>query len=630
MRLRLVSSPRSNAFMTEMLEALVGEVRDQGVDAALLREGFGPDDPGVAYAIIPHELFATIAPESEPTPAQLARTVAIITEQPGSIWSEQAIDGARRCGAVMDISPVGLIELRRLGIAAEHLQLGYTTRWDTWGGGDTARPVDVAVLGRLNRRREVHLSSYADVLAVHELHLLLPGPEPKTAGAASFVAGAAKHGLLSATEILLNVRGIVPPYFEWLRAMEAIANGAVLVTEHGAGHAPLVPGEHFVGGAPESLGLLADGLLRDPDRLAGLRRDAYSFVREQLPLKAGALRLAEVAESLLAGRPRPADDELPSVVDAPAPAHAELPGPLLPDFTDPAAEPVPASAPGDPQRRAAILAARAARRASAAQAVRASGGDPDAVDVVHETPAYAAARPRVSVCVALYEQPEELREALASVAAQDLDLIELLIHDDASGDDSAAVARAFLEARPWLPARVLCRAVNAGLPRARNTLLEHARAPYALMLDADNALYPQAARRLAAALDADPAAVFAYGTLAVWRDGHPDGLLSAQGWDPAVFAERNPIDALALLRRDSVLALGGYRDDARLHGWEDYELWVRVAASGGHGVHVPSFVARYRRAPGSMAHFSDLDAEGMKALLRELHPGVMATGEPIP
>ena len=30
------------------------------------------------------------------------------------------------------------------------------------------------------------------------------------------------------------------------------------------------------------------------------------------------------------------------------------------------------------------------------------------------------------------------------------------------------------------------------------------------------------------------------------------------------------------------------------------------------------FVARYRRAQGSMAHFSDLDAEGMKAVLREL------------
>jgi succinoglycan biosynthesis protein ExoO len=216
------------------------------------------------------------------------------------------------------------------------------------------------------------------------------------------------------------------------------------------------------------------------------------------------------------------------------------------------------------------------------------------------------------------------------VAVQDLDEIELLVHDDASRDDSVAVAREFMTARPWLPARLLRRAVNAGLPRARNTMLGLARAPYALMLDSDNALYPQAGGRLADSLDDDPDAAFAYGVLAVHRDGRPDGLLSAQGWDAAIFARRNPIDALALLRRDRVLALGGYREDERLHGWEDYELWVRIAADGGHGVHIPTFVARYRRALGSMAHFSDLDSDGMRAALRQLHPGVMGATEPIP
>jgi hypothetical protein len=628
----LVSAARANAFMTELLEALAGELRDLDVDAAVQLDGFGPEDPDTAYAIVPHELFATLTPDAEPTAAQLARTVAIVTEQPGSIWSEHAIDGARRCGAVMDISRVGLIELQRLGIAAEHLQLGYTTRWDAWGDADTPRPIDVAVLGRLNRRREVHLSGYADVLAARELRLLLPGPEPKITDAASFVTGAAKHELLASSEILLNVRGIVPPYFEWVRALEAIANGAVLVTEHGAGHAPLVPGEHFVSGSPESLGLLADALLRAPQRLERMRHDAYEFVRAELPMARGARRLADVADGLLQGRFRPIEDPLPTANAAgagPPPAVSTLPEPLLPDFTDPAAEPLPAGTPGDPQRRALTLARRAARRTSAAETVRASGKDPSAVEVAYETPAHPAASPRVSICVALFEQPTEVHDALASVATQDLDDIELLVHDDASGDDSVAIVREFLERRPWLPARLLRRTVNAGLPIARNTLLRHARAPYALMLDADNALYPQAARRLAAALDAAPKALFAYGVLAVRRDGRADGLLSAQGWDPAVFAQRNPIDALALVRRDRVLELGGYRDDDRLHGWEDYELWVRAAAHGAHGVHVPTFVARYRSTPGSMAHFSDLDAEGMKEVLRELHPGVMTTEEPI-
>jgi glycosyltransferase involved in cell wall biosynthesis len=265
-----------------------------------------------------------------------------------------------------------------------------------------------------------------------------------------------------------------------------------------------------------------------------------------------------------------------------------------------------------------------------ARAVRAASGDPDAVEVVAETPAYARARPRVTVCVALFEQASEVVEALASVAVQDLDALDVIVHDDASADDSARAAARFIDARPWLPARVIRRAVNAGLPRARNAMLAQARAPYALMLDADNALYPQAARRLADALDADPHADFAYGALAVHRDGRPDGLLSAHPWDPALLRDDNPVDALALLRREPVNALGGYTEDDVLHGWEDYELWVRIAARGGQGVLVDGFIGRYRRAAGSMLSLSDLDQDTMRAALRERHPSVMGDVAPVP
>ncbi len=667
MRLRLVMSARGNLFMRELFAPVVAELVDAGVDAEFAVDRFPPPADDLVYAVIPHEFFDTTPEQDHPTPQQLARTVAIMTEQPGTVWYARALDIARGCGAAIDISEVGRVESRRMGLASELLQLGYTPLWDRWGGEPASpRPVDVAFLGSINRRRERYLAGYADVLARRETRLALPEVAPKAEPDPTFVAGDDRLELMARSKIVLNLRAIVPPYFVWQRAVEAISNGAVLVSEHGAGHAPLVPGEHFAGGAPQNLALLADGLLRDPDRLAALRDRAYRFLVDELPLRPGALRLADVASSLT-GAPAPSHGVSPLGVTAvgagvtplgvtavgagvtplgvtavgagvtplgvTAVGAAESPGdefvPRMPDFTDPAAEPLPTVDPdlGElrvEHKRLALEHLELRRKLAAEKVVR-DGGDPEAIEELHRTPAYDGATPRVSVCVPLFNHDNEIAETLRSVAVSDVDGFELVVLDDASTDGSADVAREFLAQRPWLPALLLRRAVNAGLPRGRNELLQRARGNYALMLDSDNSLYPQAVRKLAAALDGDPGALFSYGVLATFRDDEPEGLLSFTPWHPPVLARRNPIDACALLRRSAVIELGGYTTDRRLHGWEDYELWCRVAAHGGHGVQVPQFVGRYRRLAGSMLSITDLDQESANAALRELHPTVMAT-----
>jgi len=55
---------------------------------------------------------------------------------------------------------------------------------------------------------------------------------------------------------------------------------------------------------------------------------------------------------------------------------------------------------------------------------------------------------------------------------------------------------------------------------------------------------------------------------------------------------------MALIRREELLAVGGYTTDARLTGWEDFHLWCRCA-EGRYGVIVPQVLAWYRR----QAHF---------------------------
>src|SRR5206468_6596934 len=105
---------------------------------------------------------------------------------------------------------------------------------------------------------------------------------------------------------------------------------------------------------------------------------------------------------------------------------------------------------------------------------------------------------------------------------------------------------------------------NQGLGKARNVLARLARGELVFFLDADNAIYPTALTRLAEALEADPAAVFAYGMIEVRTAGQPTGLVSFREWEPARLRDGNYIDAMAVFRRRELIELGGFDEDIRM------------------------------------------------------------------
>ena len=78
-----------------------------------------------------------------------------------------------------------------------------------------------------------------------------------------------------------------------------------------------------------------------------------------------------------------------------------------------------------------------------------------------------------------------------------------------------------MAAHPSVPAVLVRHRWNRGLPHARNTALDFARAPLTFVLDADNVLYPHGLARLAAALASEPDASFAYGILQCFDGSGP-------------------------------------------------------------------------------------------------------------
>jgi glycosyltransferase involved in cell wall biosynthesis len=172
-----------------------------------------------------------------------------------------------------------------------------------------------------------------------------------------------------------------------------------------------------------------------------------------------------------------------------------------------------------------------------------------------------------------------------------------------------------------VPGLLLRHVVNRGLPAARNTAIEFARGEHVLVLDSDNELFPHGIERLTEALHAEPDAAFAYGILQTFDDTGPRGLIGFLGWDPERLRRHNYIDALALIRRSVLREVGGFTTDLRLYGWEDYDLWCKIAARGMHAVHVKEIVGRYRVSAGSMINLTNLSLEGAQAALAERHPG---------
>jgi glycosyl transferase family 2 len=254
---------------------------------------------------------------------------------------------------------------------------------------------------------------------------------------------------------------------------------------------------------------------------------------------------------------------------------------------------------------------------------RAAGSLPEVV-IDFESRTYRQADPRVSVLVSLFNYEDEIAQALDSVIASDFNELEIIILDDASTDGSRLVVRRWLEAHEHIPAVLARHPVNRGLPRARNSALAAARAEFCVILDADNELYPNCIGRLVEAVVAESAA-FAYGILERFNSRGAVGLQSYFAWDPERLANGNYIDAQALIRTADLRELGGYSTDRRVYGWEDYDLWCKMAVSDRAGAFVPEILGRYRVATTSMLALTNLSTAAAMSVLRDRYPTLFDT-----
>lgn len=205
---------------------------------------------------------------------------------------------------------------------------------------------------------------------------------------------------------------------------------------------------------------------------------------------------------------------------------------------------------------------------------------------------------RISVVIPLFNYGHLLIEALESVRQQTIRNIDVIVADDRSTDDSAAVAYRWLNehASEFNMVALLQNRRNSKLGRTRNAAVHFSDTELFMALDPDNALAPDCLEKCMAALD-DTGAAFAYPTINLFGDR--TGEIGVTEYDPALFPCANYIDAMAMVRKACWIAVGGYSALEPM-GWEDYEFWCKMAEKGFFGIRVQETAARYRTHGRSM------------------------------
>ncbi len=199
--------------------------------------------------------------------------------------------------------------------------------------------------------------------------------------------------------------------------------------------------------------------------------------------------------------------------------------------------------------------------------------------------------PQISVVMPAYNAAAFVRRAIESVWAQTLKPLELIVVDDGSADETAAVARRVD------PRTIVIRQQNGGPGAARNRGVQQARGNWIAFIDADDAWRThKLERQFPHLLRPEIGVVFSQVVNPLERDTPRHELTFDDLWD------HNCVGlSTSVVRREVFREMAGFDEDRAILGIEDYNLWLRLAARGTRFAFVEEQLVEYTPAPGNLS-----------------------------
>ncbi|WP_414614527.1 glycosyltransferase family 2 protein [Stenotrophomonas geniculata] len=200
----------------------------------------------------------------------------------------------------------------------------------------------------------------------------------------------------------------------------------------------------------------------------------------------------------------------------------------------------------------------------------------------------------VSIYIPTFNRLEMLQRAIHSVCSQTYDHLEVLVVDDCSSDGT----RAYLEHLPEQDARirVFLKDANSGACASRNIALRNCRGVFATGLDDDDYVLPSHVQELIDCYQSKERAglsdVVVFPQMATrGEDGEVRKMHQPLARvDFGALKVKNYIGNQVFARTDRYSDAGLF--DERLPAWQDYDLWLRMAARGAimHKSPAPTYI----------------------------------------
>ena len=215
--------------------------------------------------------------------------------------------------------------------------------------------------------------------------------------------------------------------------------------------------------------------------------------------------------------------------------------------------------------------------------------------------------PLLTVGIPVYNGMPFLPEAVDSILSQAFDDYELLIINDGSTDGSWEYLKSLRHRRLRLISQE-----NRGLTTTLNRMLEEARAPWLVRLDADDVACPNRLELVAEYIGWRPESGMFYSRAKHHQHASAVSLTRSTEATPSELRALTQMGYLLSICHSSVvlnvrkaLSLGGYRFNLQI---EDVDLWWRMALAY-EMVFIPEITVAYRLNTGSICatHLAELE-----------------------
>jgi glycosyltransferase involved in cell wall biosynthesis len=194
--------------------------------------------------------------------------------------------------------------------------------------------------------------------------------------------------------------------------------------------------------------------------------------------------------------------------------------------------------------------------------------------------------PKISVITSCYNHGRYINEMVESVLNQTFKAYEIIIVNDGSTDNSAEILNNLIHEKVKI-----IHTGNRGPALARNTAIEHAKAPIIMNLDADDKIAPGLLEK-AYSIFCDRINVGIVHCDAEYF-GTKSGKFDIVEYTLEAMLFDNRIISQAFFRKADWQAVGGYSDEL-IYGLEDWDFWLLIIELGREVVKIPEQLVYYR------------------------------------